>query len=50
MSNYDAEKNNKYLMYLDANNLYGWAKMQYLPYGGYRWLTEKQIEKLVKKG
>ena len=37
-------------MYLYANNLYGWAMMQYLPYGGFRWLTEKQIEKLVKKG
>ena len=49
MSNYEAEKNSKYLMYLHANNLYGWAMMQYLPYGGFRWLTEKQIEKLVKK-
>lgn len=36
-------------MYLHANNLYGWAMMQYLPYGGFRWLTEKQIEQLVKK-
>ena len=50
MSNYEAEKTSKYLMYLHANNLYGWAMMQYLPYGGFRWLTEKQIEKLVKKG
>ena len=24
MSNYDAEKNSKYFMYLDTNNLYGW--------------------------
>lgn len=49
MSNYEAEKTSKYLMYLHTNNLYGWAMMQYLPYGGFRWLTEKQIEKLVKK-
>ena len=35
-----------YLMYLDANNLYGWAMSQYLPTGGFRWMTEKQIDKL----
>ena len=49
MSNHDAQKTSKYLMYLDGNNFYGWAMMQYLPYGGFRWLREKQIEKLVKK-
>ncbi|CAI2201588.1 4602_t:CDS:2, partial [Funneliformis geosporum] len=26
------------LLYLDANNLYGWAMSQYLPTGGFRWL------------
>ena len=25
-------------MYLDANNLYGWAMNRYLPYGKFRWL------------
>ena len=33
-------------MYLDANNLYGWAMSQYLPTGGFRWMTEKQINKI----
>ena len=33
-------------MYLDANNLYGWAMSQYLPNGGFRWMTEKQINKI----
>ena len=36
-------------MYLDANNLYGYAMSQYLPTGGFKWLTEKQIDKIMKK-
>jgi len=31
MSNYDNEKMNEYIIYLDANNLYGYAMSQYLP-------------------
>ena len=30
-------------MYLDANNLYGWAMSQYLPTGGFKWLKQKEI-------
>ena len=36
----------KYIMYLDANNLYGWAMSQYLPTGGFKWMTEKQINNI----
>ena len=32
-----AEKLKSFLLYLDANNLYGWAMMQYLPTGGFCW-------------
>ena len=42
-------KPSKYIMYLDANNLYGWAMCQYLPTGGFRWLKEQQIEGLNLK-
>ena len=46
MKEYDEKAPSKYIMYLDANNLYGWAMSQYLPTGGFRWMTEKQINKL----
>ena len=46
MKEYDEKAPSKYIMYLDANNLYGWAMSQYLPTGGFRWKTEKQINKI----
>ena len=33
-------------MYLDANNLYGWAMSQYLPTGNFKWMTDKKISKI----
>ena len=46
MKNYDEKAPSKYIMYLDANNLYGWAMSQALPTGGFKWLPPKQIEKI----
>ena len=46
IKNYNEKAPSKFIMYLDANNLYGWAMSQYLPTGGFRWLTEKEINKL----
>ena len=46
MREYDEKEPSKYVMYLDANNLYGWAMGQYLPTGGFKWLTEKQINEI----
>ena len=45
MKKYDKKAPSKYIMYLDANNLYGWAVSQYLPTGGFIWLTENEINK-----
>ena len=46
LKGYNSKKPNKYIMYLDANNLYGWAMPQYLPTCGFKWLTANQINKL----
>ena len=40
---YDKEKPLCNLLYLDANNLYGWAMMQCLPVGDFEWLTHGDI-------
>ena len=44
MQKYNPEEATKYIMYLDANNLYGWAMSQYLPTGGFEWLTEEEVD------
>ena len=45
MENYNENLPSKYIMYLDANNLYGWAMSQYLPTGNFKWLSQKRIKK-----
>ena len=45
MQFYDDKKPSKYIIYLDQNNLYGWAMSQYLPYGRFKWLNQKEIDK-----
>ena len=43
MKKYNEKTLSKYIMCLDANNLYGWAMSQYLPTGNFRWMTDKEI-------
>ena len=40
MNNYDKSIESSYLMYLDANNLYGWAMSQKLPVNGFKWVND----------
>ena len=49
MKEYNKEKPSKYIMYLDDNNLYGYAMSQFVPTGGFKWVTEKQINKIMNK-
>ncbi|CAG2253718.1 unnamed protein product [Mytilus edulis] len=44
--NYDPNQPINHVMYLDANNLYGWAMSQALPVEGFRWLNDCEIENL----
>ncbi|XP_047513543.1 uncharacterized protein LOC125055226 isoform X3 [Pieris napi] len=37
MSDYNEKELDSFLIYLDANNLYGWAMSQYLPTGQFEW-------------
>ena len=36
MSSYDPEKPSRYITYLDANSLYSWSMIKYLPHGGFK--------------
>ena len=42
MESYEQYKEIVFIVYLDANNLYCWAMIQYLPYGG---LSKKEVDK-----
>ena len=46
MKNFDKTKLSKFLMYLDANNLYGWAMTQKLPVHSFKWMTKEEIENI----
>ena len=41
---YDSSSPNKYITYLDANNLYGWAMSQPLPTHGFEWMSEEELK------
>ena len=42
-SGYDPKKPLKFLLFLDANNLYGKAMMEPLPMGGFRWMRPEEL-------
>ena len=39
MKKYDTSIESSYLIYLDTNNLYGWAISQKLPVNGFKWVN-----------
>ena len=50
MNDYDSSEESidsnwyKFIVYLDANSLYGWAMSQYLSYDGFKWLNQEEIK------
>ena len=41
---YSKSDENTEIMYWDENNLYGWAMIQDLPYCGFKFLSQKEID------
>ena len=48
MKSFNRKKLKKFLVYLDANNLYGFAMSMKLPTHGFKWLTSGEMENLYK--
>ena len=44
LPDFDPEEETKYIVYLDANNLYGWSMSQPLPIRNFRFLPKDEIE------
>ena len=47
MKDYNPDKPSKFIQYLDANNLYGWAMSQSLPTNGFKWMNNLTKEKVM---
>jgi hypothetical protein len=43
---YDSQVASSYILYLDANNLYGWAMSEPLPYDDFSWITAEECEQI----
>ena len=49
MKNYNKNIKSSYLVYLDANILYGWAMSQKLPVDSFKWIEKDNLSKFDKK-
>ena len=44
LNNYNPNEESTFIKYLDANNLYGWAMSQPMPYEGFKWMHKAELE------
>ena len=51
MDSYDDAKPSKYIQYLDANNLYGWAMSEKMPYKDFKWvdIENTSVEEVLSR-
>ena len=47
LKNYDKRKANSYIIYLDANNLYGGAMCEYLPTSNFEWNNDEWTKEKI---
>ena len=40
----DSKQESKQIIYLDGNNLYGYAMSKFLPTSGFRWIDPKEFD------
>ena len=43
MRDYNPNEESVYILYWDANNLYGWAMSEPLPTHGFEWMTDEEL-------
>ena len=44
LKSYDRKQESKYIIYLDVNNLYGYAMSKFLPTSGFKWIHPKEFD------
>ena len=49
MGNYDKDITSSYILYLDANNLYGWAMSQKLLVNGFKWVERSRLSRFNER-
>ncbi|GFV51050.1 uncharacterized protein TNCV_4743271 [Trichonephila clavipes] len=50
LPNFEPSKPQNFLLYLDANNLYGWAMSQYLPLNDFKWVDFLDVDNIDENG
>ena len=44
LKSYDLKQESRHIIYLDANNLYGYAISKFLPTHGFKWINPKEFD------
>ncbi|GFU59974.1 uncharacterized protein TNCV_3237601 [Trichonephila clavipes] len=50
LPNFEPSKPQNFLLYVDANNLYGWAMSQYLPLNDFKWVDFLKVDNIDENG